>query len=350
MEPSRISVIVPIYHAEPYLRQCLDSIIHQTHQTLEIILVDDGSPDHCGEICDEYAKTETRIRVIHQHNQGVSVARNAGIACATGDWLTFVDADDWLEPDMCEQLLSAGKLEENVDIVLGNCYTNYVSAQMITARETEPVSFVAENKEDVIVANLRGSGLDGMNTRTPWGKLYRQCIFHHADVRFLPKLSFGEDMMFNLNALIKARKVAVEKKAYYHYRINAASACNKYTQKAVSRAELLLQECTAFVEKYNNQKFALANQSGVIRQLMMCCDSYFFHQDNTDSLPNRCNELNKLLSREPYTEALRTHNNPYLTRKQKSIAFFAKRKWAWGLWLLYKSKEFLNGLQGKKYY
>ena len=104
----KISVIVPIYNVEPYLRRCIDSILAQTHVNFELILVDDGSPDHCGEICDEYAMHDDRIVVIHQKNCGVAAARNAGIdwtfANSDSEWLTFVDSDDYIHPEYLERL------------------------------------------------------------------------------------------------------------------------------------------------------------------------------------------------------------------------------------------------------
>ena len=109
VDGERISVIVPVYKVEPYLRKCLDSIVNQTYRNLEIILVDDGSPDNCGRICDEYAERDKRIRVIHQKNGGVSSARNEGLKIASGDWIGWVDSDDWIEPDMFEYLLENAK-------------------------------------------------------------------------------------------------------------------------------------------------------------------------------------------------------------------------------------------------
>ena len=101
---SLISVIVPVYKVEEYLYECIDSIRRQTYKDLEIILVDDGSPDNCGMICDEYAKNDERIRVIHQNNAGLSSARNKGIENASGDYLCFVDSDDFISDDYCETL------------------------------------------------------------------------------------------------------------------------------------------------------------------------------------------------------------------------------------------------------
>ncbi len=124
----KISVIVPIYKVEPYLRKCLDSIVGQAHRDLEIILVDDGSPDNCGAICDEYAARDERITVIHKANGGVSSARNAGLERATGDWIGWVDPDDWIEADMYEYLLTNAK-KHQADIAVCGLYRVYGDRQ-----------------------------------------------------------------------------------------------------------------------------------------------------------------------------------------------------------------------------
>lgn len=109
MDNPKISVIVPVYKVEPYLQKCLDSVVGQTYRNLEIILVDDGSPDRCPAICDGYAAQDSRVKVIHKENGGVSSARNAGLAAATGDWIGWVDSDDWIEPDMYGYMLDKAR-------------------------------------------------------------------------------------------------------------------------------------------------------------------------------------------------------------------------------------------------
>ena len=101
-----ISVIVPIYNVEKYLARCVDSIVNQTYKNLEIILVDDGSPDRCPQMCDDYAEKDSRIKVVHKKNGGLSDARNAGMAVATGEYISFIDSDDWIETSMFELLLN----------------------------------------------------------------------------------------------------------------------------------------------------------------------------------------------------------------------------------------------------
>ena len=119
-----ISVIVPIYNVERYINKCIDSIIHQSYKNLEIILVDDGSPDKCGEIIDEYSRIDKRIHVIHKSNGGLSSARNAGLDIASGDFIGFVDSDDWIEPTMYEEMLSFME-KEQLDLV--ECGINLVT-------------------------------------------------------------------------------------------------------------------------------------------------------------------------------------------------------------------------------
>ena len=125
-----ISIIVPIYNVELYLRRCVYSLITQTYKKIEIILVDDGSPDRCGEICDEYAKADSRVRVIHKTNGGLSSARNAALDIATGDYIMFVDSDDWIESNCCEELVKK-IMEYNADIVAFGLNYVYDSGKIV---------------------------------------------------------------------------------------------------------------------------------------------------------------------------------------------------------------------------
>ena len=117
MDNALVSIIVPVYKAEKYIHQCIDSLLTQTYRNIEVILVDDGSPDHCGKICDEYAAKDCRVKVIHQQNGGVSVARQTGIDHATGEYSIHADPDDWVELNMIEELV-AKAVSDNADMVI----------------------------------------------------------------------------------------------------------------------------------------------------------------------------------------------------------------------------------------
>ena len=139
MSEKQISVIVPVYKVEPYLKKCVESIIGQTYQRIEVILVDDGSPDNCGAICDEYARVDSRIIVIHTENEGVYMAEKKALDIATGDYLMFVGADDWVEPDFCETALKLA-LENNVQMV-AFMYNNVFEGRDHTITEKLPAVF-----------------------------------------------------------------------------------------------------------------------------------------------------------------------------------------------------------------
>ncbi len=205
-----ISVIVPVYKVKPYLCRCVDSILAQTFTDFELILVDDGSPDNCGAICDEYAQKDARVHVIHQANGGLSAARNAGIdwvfACSDSRWLTFVDSDDWVHPQMLEWLYYA-VLEYNVKVSIcgyeetgeDNQWTNADVAQV----KLWPVEqFYVERNVNATVA---------------WGKLYaRECF---ADIRY-PIGKICEDEYVTYRILFQFEKIAVIDMPMYAYFVN----------------------------------------------------------------------------------------------------------------------------------
>lgn len=212
-----ISIIVPIYKVEPYLKQCVDSILNQTYLDLEILLIDDGSPDRCGEICDEYAKKDKRIRVFHTENRGLSAARNLGIQKSTGIYLGFVDSDDWLEKDMYEALLNR-IVETQADISGCGFYTEFAT-KSIVSRLKETVYSGIESEIAL---------LDGKVSNYVWNKLYRREVF--LTVSFPEGRNFEE--MSSMHRIMNvAGKVADISCPKYHYRIRPESITKTYTAK-----------------------------------------------------------------------------------------------------------------------
>lgn len=205
MDSPKISVIVPVYKVEPYLRKCLDSIVGQTYENLEIILVDDGSPDNCGAICDEYAARDERIRVIHQPNGGLSAARNAGLDMATGEYIGFVDSDDWIEADMYEYLLS-GAQRAAADIAVCGLFEELPGRQNCRCW-WEAETFDTESGLEQLFLRKKYS-------HSAWDKLYRRALFD--GVRF-PKGRNFEDIATTYRVFEKAKTVQLMPEAKYHY-------------------------------------------------------------------------------------------------------------------------------------
>ena len=195
MPEAKISVIVPVYKVEPYLRKCLDSIVGQTYRNLEIILVDDGSPDNCGAICDEYAARDERIKVIHKENGGVASARNAGLAMANGDYIGWIDSDDWIETDMLEFLLE-GAQRHGADIAVCGRVEVYPTRQVPLGWENEKIL----DAEQAIGFLLE----DDLLRNYLCDKLWRRELFQ--DICFPEGRNF-EDVAVTYRLIEKAEKI-----------------------------------------------------------------------------------------------------------------------------------------------
>lgn len=211
MPDTKISVIVPVYKVEPYLCKCLDSIVNQTYRNLEIILVDDGSPDNCGAICDEYAARDERIKVIHKANGGVASARNVGLDAATGEYIGWVDSDDWIEPDMFGRLLKGAEAYD-ADIVICGRMENYPDRDVPMNWQQEELL----DKEQTIAMLVE----DDLVRSYLWDKLWKRELFQ--DIRF-PRLMAFEDMAMMYRLFMKAERVACLPEVLYHYEHRDAS-------------------------------------------------------------------------------------------------------------------------------
>lgn len=211
----KISVIVPIYQVELYLRRCIESILNQTYADLELILVDDGSPDQCPQICDEYAKKDDRIKVIHKTNGGLSDARNAGLRIATGEWLAFVDSDDWIEPEMFEYLLNNAQ-KYDAQISVGG-----VTDEIITENGTEIIKAMFSDEEEIKCLSPVEAMRKHLNESwAAWDKIYRKDIFENI---IYPVGEINEDEAIMLHILDRCQRIVYTNQVFYHYVHRASS-------------------------------------------------------------------------------------------------------------------------------
>lgn len=236
-----ITVVVPIFKVEKYLDECVQSILRQTYQNLEIFLVDDGSPDRCGEMCDEFAKKDSRISVIHQKNKGLSGARNSAIDVCTGEYITFVDSDDWISPDMIDQLYKSLVLE---------------GAQMSC---TSPESFYEDgtrtgrNGSDEVLVYTKEKALDCFlfnDYLTPcvWGKLYVKDLW--KGVR-CPEGKLFEDQFTTYKLIDQCEKIVYCTKPMYHYRKRVGSiGHSSFNKKTYDLYDAIHEEYDFIFTKY----------------------------------------------------------------------------------------------------
>ena len=206
-----ISVIIPVYKVEIFLDECVQSIVSQSYKSLEIILVDDGSPDNCGVICDNWAEKDSRIRVIHKENGGLSDARNAGIEAATGDYIAFVDSDDWIKPQMFETMLTT-ITKEKADICACNILSCYPDRQIAWGCREYTVG-----DSETILSMLYS---DTTYPVSAWNKLYRRELWR--EIRF-PKGKICEDAFTTYLLVDEANRIVQIPEALYCYRIRENS-------------------------------------------------------------------------------------------------------------------------------
>ena len=212
-----ISVIVPIYGVEAYLERCVDSLLRQSMRNIEIILIDDGLRDACGEICDRYAAHDPRVRVVHQENAGLSAARNAGLELAQGEWIMFVDSDDWVEPDFCRLPYEAA-LAHGADLVIfGNTY------------HRKDGKIIEKHIEEGALGREESVAYTAKRSIVIWNKLYHRSLFH--GIRF-PESYIYEDSFATPKLVHAARSVYRLDACLYHYVYRADSICHRKTPRS----------------------------------------------------------------------------------------------------------------------
>ena len=220
MSKPLVSIIIPVYNVELYLSNCIDSILAQSFTDWECILVDDGSKDKSGSICDNYALKDNRIKVIHQNNSGVSVARQVGIDNVCGEYSIHIDPDDWIESNMLEELYNKAK-SDDADMVICDYFKNEDGVQQYINQSPNflvPIKIIEQMLTTNMYPELYGSCCN---------KLVRCSCFNSSDnlIRFEPNdLSLGEDLVFNCRLLMSTvHRVSYLNKAFYHYEVQSNS-------------------------------------------------------------------------------------------------------------------------------
>lgn len=255
-----ISIIIPGYNAEKYLPKCLDSISGQTYRDLEIICVNDGSPDNSLEVLQEYAQRDSRIRVIDKENGGVSAARNAGLATASGEYVMFVDADDWIDAETCQFAVNA-MTEYQADVILWSYVSENRGNQSFKKLFDGDTVFEEETCKQRL--HRRFVGIAGDELAHPeladalcpvWGKLYKREVIQKSGAKFIDLSEIGtyEDGLFNLEVFGEVRKAVYLDRCFYHYRRdNTGSATSKHNPKLFDQWQNLYRRMTAYIAERN---------------------------------------------------------------------------------------------------
>ena len=243
----KISIIIPVYNLEDYIAKCLDSIINQSYKNIEIIIVNDGSTDKSAEIFESYSKIDSRIKIFYQHNQGPSTARNTGLDVATGEYISFIDGDDWIEPDMIEMLYKNSRLY-NADISV--CNINYVDREgnsIIDKNGNPPFNIYNFTDNNIIILEGYEKIIKyiSANINLFWNKLYKRHLFY--DFRLPYNNKIHQDVLPTWQLVDKANKMAMSPMCKYNYLSREGSLSNFPVFKLNA---LVLVE--SYIERYND--------------------------------------------------------------------------------------------------
>lgn len=333
-----ISIIVPIYNVEKYLNKCIESIVNQTYENIEIILIDDGSNDNSGIICDEYAKKDNRIIVVHKENGGVSSARNKGLKIAKGEWISFVDADDWIEQIFCQTLLNK-VTQEQADIAL--CGYN-----RITDNQIEKIN--ANNQE--VFLNSNEYLVKSLNPQTGFGFCHMKLIKKEVlkSISFNERIEVGEDALFNIQLSTYIKKAVFLKQPLYNYRINNQSVVKKYDENYANK----YLKSMKIIEEYIWQEYNEENEENIeIKQnyynfvayhIMLIIVNYCYHPDNKMCNAQRKNMLKEVINNDLFIIGLKKSNYNNISLTRKITLYTLKHKLYWLTAIICKIRQKQN--------
>ena len=233
---STVSIIVPVYKVEDYIRECLDSILAQTYPYFELILVDDGSPDNCGRICDDYAKGDNRIKVVHKVNGGLTSARNAGLEVAKGEWIMHVDGDDWIEPDMIESLIEAAQIT-GADMVIGD-FVKYGPS----AGYNKLPTWSSDKKKSM-------TNYIAYVMTTIWGSIAKRSLYADHSLKSPDGISYCEDFHLIVRLCHFANKIVNVHRPFYHYRYRPTSIMSNMNGKTEADEQWVYQDTIRFFKE-----------------------------------------------------------------------------------------------------
>lgn len=243
-----VSILIPVYKVESTIRRCLDSVIKQTYRKLEIIIIDDGSPDNSPQICDEYANLDERIQVIHTTNGGPARARNIALQKSKGDFIVFIDSDDFIERNVIEKWVQIA-IDKKVDYILGSFVSYFGSDEHGKGKFGHPISATNlseyPTKEEVLSAMI----IDDNRIGVPWGKMYDKALFNN--LAFPEEMKYGEDIFLAPILIDRAKKIYFDREYTYYYSQENNSLCrSKFTVEKLNRGKAILKWLELCDEKY----------------------------------------------------------------------------------------------------
>lgn len=324
MQP-KLSVIIPVYNVEKYIRQCLDSVYSQTFRDFEVIIIDDGSPDNCGKICDEYAEKygdEIKTKVIHKENGGLTCAWSDGLKSASGEWVTFADSDDWIEKDYYESMFSAIGTQRVDVFCSGACYKNENEVQTISSCFDAQKLYTAREDIDYMMTRVLTIEKNGntvlVATQALWDKFYRLEFIREHNLHFEMSMNAIVDVLFNLIAFDHADCIGVSTVCGYHYRQVSNSDTRRFNPKRKDSFITFLNIVNNYLVQHDsNPIIKKASNAYALTLILNAMGTYFCNKNNPKSYWEIAREFVEYKKAPYFAEAIYDNNNPYISVKKK---------------------------------
>ena len=322
----QVSVIIPVYNCEKYMGKCVDSVLNQSYQNTEIVLIDDGSRDNSWKICNQYAKDYKNVRVIHQKNSGVSAARNTGLNNATGEYVMFVDSDDWLSPDTIRVMMNEFEQTE-LDLVASSISFDYEDGKAVKF-EQPAISFNLQKNVNDFFQRLYSCFF----FNAVYAKLYKKSILEKYDIQFDRRYSILEDSTFVLNYLQYTKHICCLSMVGYHYRqLNEESLVKKYNENELE-AYKTRSYAAASLEKLLNNENKYFYDTSVFNELWGILPKLYYRSGLSSK--QKKNETIKFLNSEYVQSVCKKADFLYCNTSQKIKLILCKNKCWLGVFIL----------------
>lgn len=344
----KVSIIVPVYNVEKYIHECVDSILNQTYKNIEVILVDDGSPDNCPQICDEYANADNRIAVIHKQNAGVSKARESGAKIATGDYVLYVDSDDWIDVDTVENCIKEIEMNSNLDCVLFSYIKENDNNSRLVHIFDGDVYFSPKDIKNMLYRRLWGLSNSELNhperleyLTTCWMKLYKRELTENGKYVDVKTVGSCEDGIFNMYVLYDCKEAVYIDKPMYHYRRVGGSLTSKHRPNFIKQWGTLFDMMESIIEEKQlddtyrealNNRIALSITAVGLNELSNSKNNVFGH----------IREIRKYLKSQKYGQACKSMDIKRLPFAWKVLMICSRLKLAAMVYCIIKVIRFLK--------
>lgn len=341
-----VSVILPIYNIkEEYVCKCMDSLLQQSKSNIEIIMVDDGSTNDINNVCCEYQKKDSRVKVITQKNQGVSVARNKGLEKAQGAWICFVDPDDWVADNYIEKLYESA-VSSDADVVQCSCKVFYSESKVIDNKILDRNSGILNEEEkrglmnQIVSKSLSAYYPPEIACGTPWGKMIKREFIQKHSMEFIAGMVRMQDAVFSLYMFEYAERIYYLEDFLYFYRKEQNSACFKYNPDIVKHFERFYLEVEKYQKKFQRpQSERIAFEMKKLTSFNSYLLYYFFHETNLESYKIKRKKLLELLEESQYKAALQAIDRRYLKKSELIFVVLLKLRCFRILEFLVKSRS-----------